>query len=65
MQLALRDIFSDQLVARLRELLRLILLKFGPPSPAVYRLVSAADAETLLRWSERILTAESADALLN
>ena len=46
-------------------LLRLILLKFGPPSPAVYRLVSAADAETLLRWSERILTAESVDALLN
>ncbi len=46
-------------------LLRLILLKFGPPSPAVYRLVSAADPETLLRWSERILTAESVDALLN
>ena len=46
-------------------LLRQILLKFGPPSPAVYRRVSAADTETLLRWSERILTAESVDALLN
>ena len=46
-------------------LLRQILLKFGPPSEAVYRLVSAADTETLLRWSERILTAESVDALLN
>lgn len=34
-------------------LLRQILLKFSPPSPAVYRLVSAADTETLLRWSER------------
>lgn len=46
-------------------LLRQILLKFDPPSRAVYRLVSAADTETLLRWSERILTAESVDALLN
>ena len=44
---------------------RLILLKFGPPGLALYRLVSAADTETLLRWSERILTAESVDALLN
>ena len=44
-------------------LLRLIELKFGPPDAAVRKRVESADAETLLRWSERILTAASLDEL--
>lgn len=40
-------------------LLRLIELKFGAASEAVIRLVREADADTLLQWSERILTAET------
>jgi len=42
-------------------LLRQIDLKFGPPSEAVRGQINAADADTLLRWSERILTARSLD----
>lgn len=38
-------------------LLRLIELKFGAASEAVIRQVREADADTLLLWSERILTA--------
>ncbi|AHE96953.1 RpnC/YadD family protein [Thioalkalivibrio paradoxus] len=44
-------------------LLRQIELKFGPPDAAVRKRVQSADAETLLRWSERILTAASLDEL--
>ncbi len=40
-----------------RVLLRLITLKFGLPSEAVREQIATADPETLLRWSERILTA--------
>jgi predicted transposase/invertase (TIGR01784 family) len=46
-------------------LLRLIERKFGPPGEAVRQRVAAADAETLLAWSERILTAEDLDAVLH
>ena len=46
-------------------LLRLIERKFGTPSEAVRERVLSADAETLLNWSERILTAESVDVLLH
>jgi len=45
-------------------LLRLIERRFGRPSSAVRRRIKAADAETLLDWSERILTADSIDAAL-
>ena len=45
-------------------LLRQIELKFGPPSEAVRGQINAADADTLLRWSERILTARSLDEVL-
>ncbi len=38
-------------------LLRLIELRFGTASEAVIRQVREADADTLLLWSERILTA--------
>ncbi|WP_459874033.1 Rpn family recombination-promoting nuclease/putative transposase, partial [Endothiovibrio diazotrophicus] len=40
-------------------LLRLIELKFGAPRNAIVARIEAADDETLLRWSERILTAEA------
>jgi predicted transposase YdaD len=46
-------------------LLRLIERKFGPPGEAVRQRIAAADAETLLAWSERILTAEDLDAVLH
>ncbi len=46
-------------------LLRLIEQKFGPPSAATQQRIVTADADTLLRWSERILSADSLDALLH
>jgi predicted transposase YdaD len=46
-------------------LLRLIELKFGPPAAAVRRRIEQADAATLLRWSERILTADRLDAIFH
>ena len=45
-------------------LLRLIERKFGPPMESIRQRVEDADTETLLRWSERILTADSLDAVL-
>jgi len=42
-------------------LLRQISLKFGPPREEVGARIEAADADTLLDWSARILTAERAD----
>jgi len=45
-------------------LLRLIERKFGPPIDSIRQRVEDADTETLLRWSERILTADSLDAVL-
>ena len=47
-----------------RVLLRLITLKFGSPSEAVREHIATADPETLLRWSERILTAQTLDEVL-
>ncbi|WP_051088801.1 RpnC/YadD family protein [Lamprocystis purpurea] len=46
-------------------LLRLIDRKSGPPSEAVRTRITSADADTLLRWSDRILTADSLDAVLH
>lgn len=45
-------------------LLRPIELKFGPPSEAVRGQINAADADSLLRWSERILTAQTLEDFL-
>ena len=45
-------------------LLRLITLKFGPPGEGVRQQIETADAETLLQWSDRILTAHSLDEVL-
>ena len=42
-------------------LLRQIALKFGPPTEEVCAQIEAADADTLLDWSARILTAERVD----
>jgi hypothetical protein len=42
-----------------RILIRQLRLKFGPLEPEVEELVRSADADCLLGWSERILTAES------
>lgn len=42
-----------------RLVLRQLRLKFGPLEPATEDRVRSADADLLLKWSERILTAES------
>ena len=44
-------------------LLRLLRLRFGALPTEVVARVSAADAETLLQWSERVLTASSLEAV--
>ena len=46
-------------------LLRQIERKFGPPSASVRARISSADPETLLAWSERILTADTLEAVLH
>ena len=46
-------------------LLCLIEDKFGPPSEAIRQRIAAADADTLLRWSKRLLTADSLDTVLH
>lgn len=45
-------------------LLRLVEGRFGPLAEAVRTRVMTADAETLLRWSERLFSAASLDAVL-
>ena len=42
-------------------LLRLLFLKFGEIPEEIRGRIAAADAETILTWSERILTAERMD----
>ncbi|MEX0448132.1 hypothetical protein V6X63_00005, partial [Spiribacter sp. 221] len=45
-------------------LMRLVEHKFGPEALEVHRYrIEAADGETLLKWSDRLLTAENADQL--
>ena len=46
-------------------LLRQIERKFGAPSQSVRRRIEEADPETILEWSERILDAETLDAVLH
>ncbi len=43
---------------------RLLTLKFGPPDASSQRRIATADADTLLRWSERVLTAQRLDEVL-
>lgn len=42
-----------------RVVLRQLRLKFGPLAPEIEERVRSADADRLLGWSERILTAET------
>jgi len=46
-------------------LLRLLQLRFGPLSMEVTARVTAADAETLLHWSERVLSAPTLDVVFD
>jgi predicted transposase YdaD len=46
-------------------LLRLIARKFGPPPETVRERITHADSETLLAWSDRILTAQTLDEVLH
>jgi hypothetical protein len=46
-------------------LLHLFERKFGPPSAAVRARTLAADGKTLRDWSERLLIADSVDAVLH
>ena len=46
-------------------LLRQIELKFGPPDEATRRRIEKADAEDLLRWSERILFADDLEGVFH
>ena len=46
-------------------LLRQVERKFGPPSESVRERIASADPETLLAWSERILTADDVEAVLH
>jgi hypothetical protein len=48
-----------------RVLLRQLTLKFGPPSPEIQQRISDADAETLLMWSERVLSADTIDDIVD
>ena len=41
-----------------RMLLRLLRLKFGPLAPEIEERVRSTDADRLLEWSDRVLTAE-------
>ena len=45
-------------------LLRLLQLKFGAVPEAARRRIESADAQTLLAWSERVLTAESLEQVI-
>jgi predicted transposase YdaD len=46
-------------------LLRQIARKFGPPTETVRERIERADSETLLAWSDRILTAQTLDEVLH
>jgi len=45
-------------------LLRLIERKFGPPSEPIRARIHAADSDTLLEWTDRILDARTLDEVL-
>ena len=47
-----------------RILTALLRLRFGDLPVAVQQRIEAADADTLLRWSERVLTAPTLDEVL-
>ena len=60
-----QGINQGQRLGEATAVLRLIERKFGPPSDSVRERVLAADSDTLLEWLDRILVAESVDAVLH
>jgi len=46
-------------------LLRQLEPRFDPPSEGVRRRIQQADAATLLLWADRILTADSIEAVIH
>ena len=48
-----------------RVLLKLLTLRFGAPPDAALARIAAADAETLERWAERVLTGATLDDVLD
>ena len=60
-----RYVEKGQRLGEATALLRQIERKFGPPSETVRERVLAADSDTLLEWLDRILVAESVDAVLH
>ena len=48
-----------------RTLPRQLTLKFGPPSPEIQQRISDADADTLLVWSERLLSADTINDIVD
>ena len=48
-----------------RGLTTLLRLRFGELPAAIQQRIEAADADTLLRWSERVLTAQTLDEVLS
>ncbi|MCF8016939.1 MAG: Rpn family recombination-promoting nuclease/putative transposase [Chromatiaceae bacterium] len=63
--------FIDRYIEQGREqgkaelLLRLMERKFGPSDVQLRQQIQEADAETLLEWSDRILTAETPEAVFH
>jgi hypothetical protein len=60
-----QGINQGQRLGEATAVLRLIERKFGPPSEAVRARILAADGKTLRDWSERLLIADSVDAVLH
>ena len=57
---------EGKLEGEIAVLLRQMDRKFGPKAVAAYReRVEQADADTLLEWAERVLTAETIDAVFH
>jgi hypothetical protein len=56
---------EGQLAGEALVLTRLLQLKFGSLDAAVRRRIQEADSETLLRWADRVLTAESLTAVFD
>ena len=48
-----------------RILLRLLSARFGVVPPEVQQRIESADADTLLHWSERVLTAPTLEDVLH
>ena len=46
-------------------LIRLMTRRFGELPDATLREIESADADTLLQWSERVLTAQTLDEVLH